>query len=205
MFYQSAWLKGGLFSFSLLILLNYDKHKLFQKMKIQNKGTLKFGFNKWKTEAKSCLLYVNLVTKPFAESKMKLLKAMMCCIPNAGEKMRPICSNLKLCNFQWQELLYKNSDSPQVYHGKRTDDRKEDPINVNPLRRLFTKTISGICFNWRCFSQSNWFKATVKFSEQLLFQGSYFLGAATFSEYSLLLGVKLLLTSYFLWIGSYLG
>ena len=86
MFYQSAWLKGGLFSFSLLILLNYDKHKLFQKMKIQNKGTLKFGFNKWKTEAKSCLLYVNLVTKPFAESKMKLLKAMMCCIPNAGEK-----------------------------------------------------------------------------------------------------------------------
>ena len=48
-------------------------------------------------------------------------------------------------------------------------------------------------------------KQQLHLSEQLLLQESYFLGAAAFSEHSLLLGVKLLPTSYFLWIGSYLG
>ena len=33
----------------------------------------------------------------------------------AGEKMYPISSNLKLCNFQWQVLLCNNSESPEAY------------------------------------------------------------------------------------------
>ena len=42
--------------------------RFLQKLKIQNKK-LKIGFNKTKGEIITCLIYVNLVTKPFYWSK----------------------------------------------------------------------------------------------------------------------------------------
>ena len=41
----------------------------FTEIENRNTGTLKFGFNEAKAETITCLIYKNLVTKPFCWSK----------------------------------------------------------------------------------------------------------------------------------------
>ena len=56
-----------LFKVTLKIEIRVSKFhfSLFTEIEYTKQGTLKFDFNETKTETKSCLLYVNLVTKPF--------------------------------------------------------------------------------------------------------------------------------------------
>ena len=60
-----------LFTNTLRIEIQVSKFhfSFFTEIENRNTGTLKFGFNEVKAETITCLIYKNLVTKPFCWSK----------------------------------------------------------------------------------------------------------------------------------------
>ena len=105
-----------------------------QILKVQNKILQSLVFHETKAGTRTCLIYVNIVTKPFCWSKDETTYTSSMLYTRPLGKIRSNCSGLKILKlyFQWQKLVCKNSESPSGIRHKECWWPKRAPYQCGP-------------------------------------------------------------------------